>query len=128
MSATTTAIWVMVIGTGGTTMRAPLLPAICYLLGRARGLCQLPDRARRLCVEQRLGDELEVLGRAPALIGGAARVEDRAAADQHVDVPAGHLARVGQADPAVHADQHVGSGLGGELADGRDPAAGAGHG
>src|ERR1700735_3759034 len=104
MSATTTAIWVMVIGTGGATMRPPLLPAICYLLDRARRLCWLSGRARRLRAEQRLGDDVKVVGRAGALARGAARAEDRAAADQHVDVPASHLGRVGQADPAVHAD------------------------
>src|ERR1700733_13422852 len=123
MSATTTAIWVMVIGTGGATMRAPLLPAICYLLDRARRLAYLPGRARGPGVEQRVGHEFEVLGRAPPLASRAARVEDRAAADQHVDVPAGHLSRVAQADPAVHADQHVGAGLSGQLADGRNAAA-----
>src|SRR5580704_19532195 len=137
MSATTTAIWVMVIGTGGATMRAPLLPAICYLLDRARGLAylrgrargpgHLPGRARWPGVEQRLGHECEVVGWAPPLAATAPRAEDRAAADQHVDVPPGHLGRVGQADPAVHADQHVGPGLRGQLADRRDAAARVGR-
>src|SRR3984885_16239738 len=97
MSATTTAIWVMVIGAGGATMRAPLLPAICSLLDRARRLAYLPGRAsgpghlrgraRGPGVEQRLGHEFEVVGRAPPLASRAPRGEDRAAADQHVDVP-----------------------------------------
>src|SRR6516225_5669528 len=105
MSATTTAIWVIVIGTGGATMRPPLLPDMCYLLDRGRdGVLQCVCHLR------------EVAGRAAA-------VEDRAAADDHVGAPAGDLGGVGDGDAAVHAHQDVGAAAGGQLTDGVEAAA-----
>src|SRR5690348_16812106 len=106
MSATTTAIWVIVIGTGGATMRPPLLPDMCYLRGRGRDGV-LPC----LC------HQVEVAGR-------AAPVEDGAAAGDHVGAPAGDLGGVGHGDPAVHAHQDVGAAAGGQLTDGAEAAAG----
>src|SRR6516164_9044235 len=106
MSATTTAIWVIVIGTGGATMRPPLLPDMCYLLDRASD-----------GVLQCLSHQFEVAGRVTA-------VEDRAAADDHVGAPAGDLGGVRHRDAAVHAHQDVGAAAGGQLTDGFEAAAG----
>src|SRR5260370_34324873 len=84
MSATTTAICVIVMGTAGGTIRPPLPLAIGYLLG----------------CSQLAGQQVQVPGRVDP-------VEDGAAADDDVDTPARDLGRVGDGHPAVHADPHV---------------------
>src|SRR5579863_5412304 len=105
MSATTTAICVIVIGTAGGTMRPPLPVAIWYLLGS----CQLA------------GQQVQVPGRVDP-------VEDGAAADDDVDTPARDLGGVRDGHPAVHADQHVRPGAPGQLAYLPYPLAGPGRG
>src|SRR6185437_12494330 len=87
MSATTTAICVIVMGTAGGTIRPPLPLAIWCLLG----------------VGQLLDHQVEV----PC---GVVPVVDGAAAHDDVGAPARHLGRVTEGHPAVHADQHLGPG------------------
>src|SRR5580704_3865450 len=107
MSATTTAIWVIVIGTTGGTMRPPLPVAIRYLLRGTPG--GLPHG-----MEQFMVQPVQVLRRVHP-------VEDGAAAHDHVDVPAGHLSSIADRHPAVHADQDLGARLPGQLAHLRHP-------
>src|SRR5580693_5146354 len=105
MSATTTAICVIVMGTAGGTIRAPLPLAIRYLLG----------------CSQLGAEQVQVPGRVDP-------VEDGAAAHDDVDTPARDLGRVADGHSAVHADQHVGSGPAGQFAHVVHPLPGAGRG
>src|ERR1700732_1951115 len=102
MSATTTAIWVIVMGTAGGTIRPPLPLVIRYLLSAQKQLT---------------GQQVQVPGRVDP-------VEDGAAAHDDVDAPARDLGRVGDGHPAVHADQHVRAGAPGQLAHLTNPLAG----
>src|SRR5580704_4405767 len=102
MSATTTAICVIVMGTAGGTIRPPLPLAIRYLQSN-----------------QFTGQQIQVPGRVDP-------VEDGTAADDDVDPPARDLRRVGDGHPAVHADQHVRPGAPGQLAYLLNPLAGTG--
>src|SRR5581483_3792093 len=102
MSATTTAIWVIVIGTAGATIRPPLPLAIWCLLG----VGELPDH------------QVEVPGRVFPVVEGAAAHDD-------VGAPARHLGRVAEGHPAVHADQDLGPAAAGQVAHGADALPGA---
>src|SRR5690348_18211153 len=104
MSATTTAICVIVMGTAVGTIRPPLPLTIWCLLG----------------VGQLLDHQVEVPG-------GVVPVVDGAAAHDDVGAPAGDLGRVAEGHPAVHADQHLGPAAPGQVAYGQDALPGAGY-
>src|SRR5439155_10624980 len=108
MYATTTTICVIIMETAGGTIRAPLPLAIRYLLG----------------CSQLAAEQVQVPGRVEPFDP----VEDGAAAHDDVDSPARDLGRVGDGHSAVHADQHVGAGPGGQLAHVAHPLPGVGRG
>src|SRR5580698_9893048 len=95
MSATTTAICVIVMGTDGVTMRPPLLLAIGCLLE-----CYAVELVE-YCAVELVEQPVEVCRR-------VGPVEDGAAADDHVRSPARYLRRVADRHTAVDADQDVG--------------------